>query len=217
MQEFISYYINAGWLEWFAVVTSLAYVVLAAYQNRLCWPAALLSTIAYSIVFYKYYLWSDSALQLYYLAMAIYGWFSWQAQNQKVESTTESKVLNDELSISVKSSKFHGSAIIILAVIALALGYVMDIFTPTDFPYLDAATTVFAVFSTYLVTQKVLENWLYWVVIDAVSIYVYVQKGLMPTAFLFGVFTVIAVFGYLKWLKEYSQTNAKVKYMKVSG
>ena len=76
-------------------------------------------------------------------------------------------------------------------------------YTPADFPYLDTFTTVFAVFATYLVTQKVLENWLYWVVIDAVSIYLYQAKDLMPTVVLFSLYTVIATFGYFKWQNLY--------------
>ncbi len=71
--------------------------------------------------------------------------------------------------------------------------------TQASFPYLDAATTCFAVMSTFLVAKKVLENWIYWFVIDAVSIYLYVSKGLMLTAVFY---VVMVVFGYFMWRKK---------------
>lgn len=195
MNEIINYYSNIHVIEWIAVITSLAYVIFAAYNNILCWPAAIISTVLYTFIFYEYYLWSDSALQVYYLAMALYGWYCWR---DRVEQKHDKS-----LTISTWALLSHVKAIAILTILSLLVGYLMATNTPTDFPYLDAATTVFAVFATYLVTQKILENWLYWIVIDFVSIYLYVEKALLPTAFLFSLFVVIACFGYFKWHKIY--------------
>lgn len=204
MQEIISYYTSMAGLEWIAVIASLAYVVLAAYNNRWCWPAALLSTVLYSVIFYEFYLWSDSALQVYYFVMALYGWYCWRIKPVGDDSLAEKQShVTQTLTIHALTFAYHIKAIIILGFISLIIGYLMASFTPTDFPYLDAATTVYAVFATYLVTQKVLENWLYWIVIDLVSIYLYVEKSLLPTAFLFTLFVILAVFGYVKWLKIY--------------
>ena len=76
---------------------------------------------------------------------------------------------------------------------------------------MDTFTTVFAVFATYLVTQKVLENWLYWIVIDLASIYLYIEKDLIPTTVLFVVFVVVASYGYHKWLKLYQKSSIKLQ------
>ena len=78
----------------------------------------------------------------------------------------------------------------------------MDNYTKADFAYIDSATTVFALFSTFMLAQKVIENWLYWIIIDAVSIYIYIQKGFYLTAILFVLYTVLAVVAYLTWKKE---------------
>lgn len=192
MNEIINYYGNMAVLEWIAVIASLAYVILAAYNNIFCWPAAIISTVLYTFIFYEYYLWSDSALQIYYLAMALYGLYCWRDNKQQPDSI---------LKITTWPVFTHIKAIFILAIVSISVGYLMANYTPTHFPYLDATTTVFAVFATYLVTQRVLENWLYWIVIDFVSIYLYVEKALLPTAFLFSLFVIIAFFGYFKWLK----------------
>ena len=76
-------------------------------------------------------------------------------------------------------------------------------YTSADFAYLDTFTTVFAVFATYMLTKKVLENWLYWIVIDTVSIYIYINKGFYLTAILFVIYTILAYIAYRQWKKEY--------------
>lgn len=205
--DIIAYFTTLPLLELFAVVASLLYVVLAAKGNIWCWPAAILSTVVYTVIFYDVYLWMDSLLQLYYLLMAIYGWFCWRKSN-KINSTNDTKALL----YSQWTLQRHSSIIMVLTVLSFALGWLMATYTPAHFPYLDSATTVFAVFATYLVTQKVLENWLYFIIIDIVSIYLYIEKSLTPTAALFGCYVILATYGYWQWRKQYKlqfhQTHA---------
>lgn len=212
LAESANYYLSLPFWELIAVFSALIYVVLAAKQNIWCWPAALVSTVIYTVIFYEVYLWMDSLLQIYYFAMAIYGWYCWRhlgtAKNEtSLTGVNKERNANSDLAISSWALATHIKAIIILGIISLALGYFMASNTPTHFPYLDSLTTVFAVFATYLVAQKVLENWLYWVAIDALSIYLYIEKGLNPTALLFILYTVIAIIGYFTWRKNYISTN----------
>ncbi|WP_448568786.1 nicotinamide riboside transporter PnuC [Thalassotalea ganghwensis] len=202
MSEVLQYYAAMPVLEWLAVISSLLYVVLAAHNNIWCWPAAFVSTLLYTLIFYHVYLWSDSLLQLYYLVMALFGWWAWRKGD-----TSE----RPDNTIKQWSLLFHCKAVVILTIVSLIVGKLMAEYTPTHFPYLDAATTVFAVFTTYLVTQRVLENWYYWLVIDAVSIYLYWQKALYPTVLLFALFVIFAVYGLFKWqslLKEMATDKA---------
>lgn len=194
MADIIHYYANLPLVEWLAVITSLLYVILAANNNIWCWPAALVSTVLYTAIFYEFYLWSDSLLQVYYFGMAIYGWFCWR---KNTINHNEVK----ELAVKQLPVRFHMNAIGVCILLSGTLGALMANFTPTDFPYLDVITTVFALFATYLVAQKIVENWLYWIVIDFVSIYLYVEKGLYPTALLFVFFVIFATYGYFKWRK----------------
>lgn len=198
-----NYFANTSIAEIFAVITALAYVILAARGSLWCWPAAMISTVLYTVIFYEYYLWSDSALQVYYFAMAVFGWVNWQKNKQKQQS--------DQIEIETYSTSFHLKAIGVLSVLSIALGMLMDNFTPTHFPYLDAATTVFAVFATYLVAKRVLENWLYWIVIDLVSIYLYHAKELNPTAVLFMVYVVLATVAYFSWRRTLLAQSPKPK------
>ncbi len=194
LTETYQYFLSLPLWELLAVISSLLYVVLAAKENSWCWPAAIVSTVIYTVIFYDVYLWMDSILQVYYLAMAIYGWYCWNnipAQNKQAQA------------IQSWAFSWHIKAIALLSFISVIVGWLMANYTPTDFPYLDSATTVFAVFATYLVAKKVLENWLYWVVIDAVSIYLYIEKDLQPTAVLFILYVFIALFGYVQWQANY--------------
>jgi nicotinamide mononucleotide transporter len=206
--EIVNYFTTLPVLELVAVITSLLYVVLAAKGNLWCWPAAILSTVLYTVIFYDVYLWMDSALQLYYLLMAVYGWLCWR-KNAAVNSLNDDVMAKSrELRYSQWTLQRHSTMIIALTLLSLVLGWLMATYTPTHFPYLDSATTVFAVFATYLLTQKVLENWLYFIIIDFVSIYLYIEKGLIPTAALFACYVILASYGYWQWRKLYLQQKS---------
>jgi len=201
VNESYIYFSSLPLLELIAVISALVYVVLAAKGNVWCWPAALLSTVIYTVIFYDVYLWMDSALQVYYMVMAFYGWYCWR--NATFFGKDSSKQKKSTISIKKWQGSTHIKAILLLSILSVIIGKMMATYTPTHFPYFDAATTVFAIFATYLVTQKVLENWIYWIVIDFFSIYLYVQKELTPTAVLFVLYVGLAAYGYLQWQKEY--------------
>lgn len=211
--SFLEYAANLPWIELIAMLLALAYVILAAMGSIWCWPAAFISTALYTIVFYDVLLLMDSALNVYYLIMAVYGYWVWTKSNRKKNGANS---VSSALEIVSWQASWHLKACLLLTVIAAVLGYIMAHYTSADFPYLDTFTTVFAVFATYLVTQKVLENWLYWLVIDAVSIYLYVEKDLMPTTVLFIVYVFIAAYGYLKWQSLYKNNNVNLTQTAVS-
>jgi nicotinamide mononucleotide transporter len=188
--------------EMVAVFLSVTYLLLAIKQNLWCWVAAFISTLIYTILFFDASLLMDSALNMFYLVMAIYGWYSWKYgnginKNEELEITTYG--LN-------KNLKIIGGLIIV----SLILGYIMANYTSADFAYLDTFTTVFAVFTTYTLTKKVLENWLYWIVIDSVSIYIYINKGFYLTAVLFAFYTILAFVAYKNWKKEYENLEFRI-------
>jgi len=213
MNQVLNYFSALPILELIAVLTSLLYVVLAAKGNIWCWPSALISTALYSAIFYDVYLWSDSLLQIYYMAMAIFGWYNWRLSINKSIDKTQNETGEAGVGIVpitvIKWQKItHLKAISLLTLLSVILGWLMENYTPADFPYFDATTTIFAVFATYLVVAKVLENWLYWLAIDFVSIYLYLQKDLTPTAVLFSLYVILAAYGYYQWKKLYNLQRA---------
>ena len=187
--------------EMLAVFLSVSYILLAIKQNLWSWVAAFFSTLIYSILFFDASLLMDSALNIFYLVMAVYGWYSWKYGNIKAQ--------NEQLKITTYGIANNFKIIGILILISIVLGYIMANYTSADFAYLDTFTTVFAVFATYMLAKKVLENWIYWVVIDTVSIYIYIQKGFYLTAVLFAIYTVLACVAYIQWKKEYKNLELK--------
>ncbi len=115
----------------------------------------------------------------------------------------------DKISITSWSKQPHANLIGATSLAAIIIGYVMQNYTHADFAYLDSFTTCFAVVTTYLVAKKVLENWLYWIVIDAASMYLYYEKGYYPTLALFIFYTIMAAWGFKTWYEEYEQSQAK--------
>ena len=187
--------------EMLAVFLSVSYILLAIKQNLWSWVAAFFSTLIYSILFFDASLLMDSALNIFYLVMAVYGWYSWKYGNIKAQ--------NEQLKITTYGITNNFKIIGILILISIVLGYIMANYTSADFAYLDTFTTVFAVFATYMLAKKVLENWIYWVAIDTVSIYIYIQKGFYLTAVLFAIYTVLACVAYIQWKKEYKNLELK--------
>lgn len=174
--------------EWIAVALAVAYLLLAIRENILCWPAALVSTGIYFFVFLNARLYMEAALQIFYAAMAVYGWYRW-----RLKANSE-----DEAAIVVLAWPEHVKILAIIGAGTASLGYVVSL-TDAALPWLDTFTTVAAIVATYLVANKVLENWGYWFVIDSLSIYLYLSRGLVLTALLFGVYIVLIFFGFARW------------------
>jgi len=139
-------------------------------------------------------------LNAYYLLMAVYGWWAW---HQKSDVSQERQIVSWQLSTHIK-------VIMALSLVSTAVGFLMATYTHADYAYLDAATTVFAIFTTWMVTQKVLENWLYWLVIDGVSVYLYIAKSFNLTALLFIFYCIMVLVGYAAWKKSFLQQNEVV-------
>lgn len=181
-------------IELVATLLAVAYVILALKHSIWCWPAALLSTLLFTHVMWDSALLSDALLHIYYASMAVYGWWRWrQLQQQSGQAQPVYEWVWQR----------HLLLISLTAMAGLVLGYLMASYTHADFAYLDAQTTAFSLVATWLVAKKLLSNWLYWVVIDAVSIFVYAQKHLYFLTALFMLYTVIAVVGYFVWRSQY--------------
>jgi nicotinamide mononucleotide transporter len=186
-----------------AVLLGIAYLLLAMRESLWCWYAALLSTGIFLWIFWEVGLLMESALQVYYLAMAVYGWWHWQHGTRG-----SGRRGNGELAISRWGVRQHLAAIAGVAAASLASGAWLAAHTGAVLPYLDSFTTWGSILTTWMVARKILENWLYWLVIDSLSIYLYVDRGLYLTALLFAAYVVIVIFGYRRWLRHFRALSA---------
>ena len=170
------------------VVLAIAYLVLAIRQNILCWFAAFASSLLYMVVFFGARLYMESALQIFYAAMAVYGYMQWRFGGTE----------HTGVQISIWSLRQHALAVGVITIWSGLLGWLMSR-TDAAFPYVDSFTTVAAIVTTFMVARKILENWLYWFVIDGISVFVYLARGLELTAALFILYLVLIVVGFRRW------------------
>jgi nicotinamide mononucleotide transporter len=186
-----------------AVILAIAYLLLAVKENILCWLFAFLSTAIYTVLFWDVSLLMESALNVYYMAMAVYGWHQWTRGGTNGDDGAHA------LAVRSMSGQQHVLVISGIAVLTFVSGYFLSEHSSAAWPYIDSFTTWASVITTYLVTRKYLQNWLYWIVIDTVSIPLYIDRGLNLTALLFVAYVVIAVVGYFKW-RDHFRNNGQV-------
>jgi nicotinamide mononucleotide transporter len=186
------------WVELLAVALAVAYLLLAIRQNIWCWAAAAVSTLLYLVIMYRASLYMESVLQLFYLGMAFYGWQQWRRGGED----------HGELSVSTWPLRRHALAIAGVLLLVLVSGVLLERFSDAALPFADSLTTWGAVVATYMVARKILENWIYWFVIDSVSVYLYLSRELYFTAALFVAYLVMIVFGYLSWRKSMRGASA---------
>ncbi len=175
-----------------AVVLAVAYLILAIRQNIWCWAAAFASTGIYLLLMYRAHLYMESALQVFYLGMAVYGWYEWH----------HGPGPNHALPVGRWSSMRHAGAIIGVGLATGISGWLLHKYSNAALPYFDSFTTWGAMIATFMVARKILENWLYWFVIDSVSIGLYINRDLYLTALLFAGYLVLIVIGYRAWRND---------------
>jgi nicotinamide mononucleotide transporter len=182
-------------LEAAGVLFSVLYLVLAIRESLWCWPAALLSSLLTIVVMSGARLYSEAALNVFYAAMAVYGWWQWRYGGRGQGATA--------LPISVWPLRAHLLAIGGSILSSAVVGGFMSRHTAAAFPYLDAFVTVASVVTTYMVARKILENWLYWLVVDSLALYLYWQRGLYLYVGLFALYLVLVVLGLIRWHRDW--------------
>ena len=191
-QLIVKQLIETNWLEWLGTISGFACVYLAAKQNIWNWPIAIISVLAYSILFYEYKLYGDAVLQLYFLATSVYGWYYWL--KRKVEHAKPIVSLTNKELLKV------ALAVIILTII---MGGILDRFTDSNVPYADGFCTSMSFIAQFLMTRKVLQNWILWIIVDIAYVPLYLYKDLALTTVLYIFFLVLATMGYLDWKRTY--------------
>lgn len=186
-------------LEYFGMITGVIGVWLTTRGNIWCWIVSILSVLSYIFIFYVHKIYADAAMQIVYLVMAVYGWHEWRKNGDATEETGYKKLTTPILIYSVIAS----------IVLWIAIAYILVNYTDSPIPYTDAATTATSIVCTWLMAKKIVENWLFWIVIDFSCVIIYFSRELYPTAVLFIIFTILAYIGLQEWRKKYKlQHNA---------
>ena len=185
------------WVEWGAVVFNIGYVILAARQDRRCWPVGIVGLALSFLVYMAYRFYSDATLQVFYLGLSLYGWAHWARVEE--DSGKGYYRMDGRLWIGVLA---------VGSLTGLALGHFWKGFGAAV-PYGDGLTTTFSILCTWLTARRYLENWLLWILIDLGCVYLYILKGLNVFAGLFLVYAGLAVWGYLRWKRQFQPMDPR--------
>ena len=179
-------------LEDLAVLLGVIYVLLILKRNRYGWIAGGLSSSIYVYLAARALLPMQSVLQVYYVVMSFYGWFSWtRAQHA------------DQARIVRWPRLYHLAALTLIVLVSLISAHWLALETHAAWPYLDSFTTWVSLLATWMVARMKLENWLYWITADAITSYLFAAQGHPVSTALFLTYLVIAIFGFREWLRQY--------------
>ncbi len=178
--------------EWLIFITAVIYVILAAIENVWCWLFGIISSALLVYLCFTGHLFLESGLNIFYVIIGVYGWYQWLHGSEE----------KTELSISSFSIQKNIFLIFIGMIIWLPFGYMAHHYSTQVLPYLDAFITAFSIIATWMQAKKILENWLYWIILNGLSIALYAYRGFYLIALLSVIYTLLSVTGYLSWRKK---------------
>ena len=180
-------------MEWVAAIAGAVSVYLSARENIWSWPTAILNVGLYIIIFRRTGLYSDMGLQVVFLTLSIYGWYEWLYGGKN----------RSALRVSRASAREWLIATPVALLFWLVLGRSTARLPGVALPYLDAGLATLSLVAQWMMTRKILENWMLWIVVDVVYIPMYVYKGLPVTAALYAIFLALAALGLRSWWRSY--------------
>ncbi|MEM8520544.1 nicotinamide riboside transporter PnuC [Flavobacterium sp. PL12] len=197
--QYSTYPLHEVYLELVAVFFGLCSVWYAKKDNLLVFPTGLISTSIYAYLLWQWSLLGDSMINVYYFIMSIYGWYHWTRKKDDVE----------EFPISIMTLKEKKMAVIIFIATLIFVVVVYLYFNKFTswYSYLDTLLTGIFFVGMWLMAKRKIENWIFWIVGDILSIPLYLAKGYTFTSFQYIVFTIIAIYGYLEWRKILNKNN----------
>jgi nicotinamide mononucleotide transporter len=179
-------------IEVIAVVFGLLSVWYSMKVNILVYPTGIVSVLIYVYICYIAGLYADMGINAVYFVMSVYGWYNWtRPQNDK-----------SILSVTYATKKQNLIALAATIISFFLIRFILVAYTDSNVPEIDAFTTAVFLIGMWLMAIKKVENWIYWIIGDIVSIPLYFYKGLVFTSFQYSVFLILAIIGYIAWRKE---------------
>lgn len=186
-----------NYLELCGTVVGLLYLWLEYRASVYLWLASIVMPAIYIFVYYRAGLYADFGISIYYLLAAVYGWYVWmRGDKTKKEDSGEP---SGELPITSMPLRYYLFLALVFVVLFVVIGWILIFYTDSNVPWWDSFTTALSMVALWMLAHKYVEQWLAWIAVDVVCCGLYIYKELYFTSFLYGFYTVIAIFGYLKW------------------
>jgi nicotinamide mononucleotide transporter len=189
----IAYYTSSSPLEIVATTTGLLCVWLTARENIWCWPFGLINTTCFFFMFLESKLYADMTLQVVFLLLNIQGWMIWLSKRGGAKVRPTGRM----------ASWMLVALPLFTITVTIGWGYVLTRYTDASIPYADAFIATLSIVAQILLSSKILENWIFWIIVDVLSVGMYAYKELYLVAFLYLIFLGIAITGLFSWKKEY--------------
>ncbi len=187
-----------SYVEFIATLTGLISVWLAAKNNIWTWIIGFINIICFFVIFFQVQLYSDMFLQVYFFIASIYGLYIWKKKNEKSNS------------ISLLSNQHRLFILFLLVVFTIIIGYLIKnihLYLPTifskeaSFPYTDTFVALSSIIATILLAKKIIENWMLWILVDIICVFLYAKKNIMFISIEYAIFFCIASYGFYSWVK----------------
>ena len=190
-------------IEIFGLCAGTLSIALLIKQNIWTWPIGIAYTLASLYIFFTAKLYADFALHVFFLFMSFYGWYYWLQGNGRFDS---------ELPVSRESKKVLAYSIVICVLAIILASNLFTIYTDAELPYWDNTTSILSVLAIWLQSRKKIESWVFWLIIDILSVGIYFYKDLYLYSLLYSIYVAMAFFGYATWLKSYRNEQRNRRY-----
>src|SRR3712207_6224503 len=196
-------FITLHWLDILTTILGIAYIVLEYRASILLWVVGIIMPALDVWLYYSHGLYGDAGMAVYYTLAAIYGYAVWKFGRKHNQQAGQ------QLLISHMPKRLYLPAILFFFT-AWALTYwILRAYTNSTVPLLDAFTNALSFVGLWALARKYIEQWFFWIVVDVISCYLYINKGIPFKADLYGMYVVIAVAGYFKWNRMMKQQSAQ--------
>ncbi len=201
-------YLSTYWSEIFAVVTGLIYIFLEVKQNKYMWIVGLINSLVFVYVFFAAKIYANMGIYVYYVVISIYGYFRWSRNDKIVDESVgaENFVPLQSLPTPLQQRKKIFILIVVSLILSAIIGYILANFTDSPIPYFDGLTASFSIVATWMLSQKIIQHWYFWIGINIFCVPLYASQGLYLTAFLFLVYFIMSIIGLQQWKKDLQKT-----------
>ena len=190
-------FIHTSFAEWIIFISALIYILLIAVENKWGWIFGIIASLVSVYLCFTGNLFLESGLNIFYVIIGFYGWYQWQYGSKEKK----------EIQIS-RNSKLKNTCLILLGcLIWIPFALIANKYSTQAMPYLDAFITAFSLIATWMTTKKMIENWLYWIIVDALGIVLFANRGLYLLALLNIIYTSMALAGYFSWRKKMTSSE----------
>jgi len=196
-------FLLSHWLDITTTVLGLLYILLEVRASIWMWIVGFFMQVLGIVLYYQKGLYADCGMEFYYLAMTIYGFACWRFGGKK------DKADETELPITHFPLRYALPWLVGLAALWGAIYWILITFTDSSVPLADSFTTALSVLGIWALARKYVEQWLFWIAVDAVSCYLYFLKDIPFKGSLYGLYVIIAVVGFIRWSREAKKLNAQ--------